>query len=193
MLFLALSVTFLFAYEISRQPLSEFAPNSQRRRVLSFARMSLKVKVKGQRSRSPGTKRHFSALSASECGLCLVKHLHHISFVFFQSNSLFHCSMICRDHQLLTPQTFCCGFVPGCHRGTSWRPLPFLNPRSALLLIHLISFVGDALLELVNTGNLVSIIPFLRDHPADRVIPSVHKEYLTDCVRIRLSSVDLCT
>jgi len=33
-----------------------FAPNSQGRRVWSFAHTSLNVKVKGQRSRSPGTK-----------------------------------------------------------------------------------------------------------------------------------------
>ena len=32
-LFLALSVTFLFAYEISRESLNGFAPNSQERRV----------------------------------------------------------------------------------------------------------------------------------------------------------------
>jgi len=53
-LFLALSVTFLFVHEISR-----FAPNSQGRR----AWMSLNVKVKGQGHQ--GQKRHFSALSAA--------------------------------------------------------------------------------------------------------------------------------
>jgi len=50
-LFLALSVTFLvflFVYEISREPLNGFAPNSQGRRVSSLARTSLNVKVKGQ-------------------------------------------------------------------------------------------------------------------------------------------------
>jgi len=36
---------FLFVYEISREPLSGFAPNSHRRRVSSHARMNLKVKV----------------------------------------------------------------------------------------------------------------------------------------------------
>jgi len=45
MLFLALSVTFLFIYEISREPLNGFVPNSQGRCVWSFAGMSLKVKV----------------------------------------------------------------------------------------------------------------------------------------------------
>ena len=61
-LFLALSACD-FLYEIFREPLNGFAPNSHGRRVLSLARTSLKVKV-GQKSRSPGTKRHFSALSA---------------------------------------------------------------------------------------------------------------------------------
>jgi len=36
--------------------LNGFAPNSQGRRVWSFARTSLNVRVKGQRSKSPGTK-----------------------------------------------------------------------------------------------------------------------------------------
>jgi len=55
-LFLALSVTFcLFVYEISPGRLNGFAPNSQGRRVWSVARTSLNVKVRGQRSRSPGT------------------------------------------------------------------------------------------------------------------------------------------
>jgi len=52
-------------YEISREPLNGFAPNSQGRRVLSIARKSVNVKVKGQRSRSPGTKMAFSSLSAA--------------------------------------------------------------------------------------------------------------------------------
>jgi len=46
---------FLFVYEISREPLNGFAPNSHGRRVWSLAQTSLKVKVKGQWSRSPGT------------------------------------------------------------------------------------------------------------------------------------------
>jgi len=45
----------LFMYEISREPLNGFAPYSHGRHVWSLARTSLKVKVKGQRSRSPGT------------------------------------------------------------------------------------------------------------------------------------------
>ena len=61
-----LSVTFLFVHEISREPLNGFAPNSQGRRVWYLAPMCLNAKVKGQRARSPGTKkRPFSALSAS--------------------------------------------------------------------------------------------------------------------------------
>jgi len=38
---------FLFVYEISREPLNGFAPNSQGRRVWSFARTSFKVKGQG--------------------------------------------------------------------------------------------------------------------------------------------------
>ena len=60
-LFLALSVcSFCHVYEISREPLNGFSPNSHGRRVWSLARTSLKVKVKVQRSRSPGTKTTFS-------------------------------------------------------------------------------------------------------------------------------------
>ena len=48
-LFLAQSLCgVLFVYEISREPLNRFAPNSYRRRVSSLAGTSLKVKVKGQ-------------------------------------------------------------------------------------------------------------------------------------------------
>jgi len=39
-----------------QEPLNGFVPNSNERRVWSFARKSLKVKVKSQRSRSTGTK-----------------------------------------------------------------------------------------------------------------------------------------
>ena len=55
------SATFLFVYEIYREPLEGYASNSQGRRVWSLARKSLNVKVKGQKSRSPGTKTRFSA------------------------------------------------------------------------------------------------------------------------------------
>jgi len=48
-----------------REPLNGFAPNSHGRRVWFLARKSLNVKVKGQRSRSPGTKRPFSVLSSA--------------------------------------------------------------------------------------------------------------------------------
>ena len=69
-LFLAPSVCFFV--EISREPLNEFAPNSHGWRVRSLARTSLKVKVRGQRSRSPGTtKRHFRPFQRAACGLCL--------------------------------------------------------------------------------------------------------------------------
>ena len=75
-LFLTPSMTFLFVYEISWEPLNGFAPNSQGRRVWSLARTSLNVKVKGQRLRSPGTKTDFfRPFQRPVCGLCLVKHL----------------------------------------------------------------------------------------------------------------------
>jgi len=47
-LFLSLSVTFLFVYEISPEPLNGFVPNSQGRLVWSLAWTSLNVKVRGQ-------------------------------------------------------------------------------------------------------------------------------------------------
>ena len=45
-LFLALSVTFLFVHEISRETLHCFAPNSHRTRDWSLAQASLNVKAK---------------------------------------------------------------------------------------------------------------------------------------------------
>jgi len=54
-LFLALSVTFLFVYEISWELLNGFAPNSHGRRDWSLARTSLNVKVKGQGHRGQKT------------------------------------------------------------------------------------------------------------------------------------------
>jgi len=54
---------FLFVYEISREPVNGFVPNSHGRRVRSIARTSLKVKVKCQGHQ--GQKRNFSALSAA--------------------------------------------------------------------------------------------------------------------------------
>jgi len=53
----------LSEYEISREPLNGFAPNSHGRRVWSLARTSLKVKVKGQGHHKQ--RRHFSSLSAT--------------------------------------------------------------------------------------------------------------------------------
>ena len=69
----AVSLCFLFLYEISREPLNGFAPNPQGRRVWSLAQTSLKIKVKDKRSRSPGTKTAFSALSAACVRLMLGK------------------------------------------------------------------------------------------------------------------------
>ena len=57
------SVVFSFVYEIFRESLNRFAPNSHGRRAWSLARTSLKVKVKDQDDQ--GQKRHFSALSAA--------------------------------------------------------------------------------------------------------------------------------
>ena len=58
-LFLGPSVcVFLFVYEISREPLNGFAPNSHGRRVWSLARRSLKVKVKVICQDHQGQKRH---------------------------------------------------------------------------------------------------------------------------------------
>jgi len=79
--FLALSVTLLFMYEISWEPLNRFAPNSHGRHVWSLARTSLNVKVKGQghqtqRSRLPETKKwHFFGPFSRLHAVCLVKHL----------------------------------------------------------------------------------------------------------------------
>ena len=73
-LFLAPSVCgFLFVYEISREPLNGFAPNSHGRRFWQLARASLKVKVKGQDHE--GQKTAFFGPLRPACGLCLVKHL----------------------------------------------------------------------------------------------------------------------
>jgi len=70
------SLFFLFVYEISRELLNGFAPNSYGRRVGSLALTNLKTKVKGQRSRSPDTKNGiFRPFRRPACGLCLVKHL----------------------------------------------------------------------------------------------------------------------
>jgi len=60
---LAPSVSSLFVYGISREPLNGFAPNSHGRRFWSLARTSLKVNVKGHGHH--GQKRHLSALSAA--------------------------------------------------------------------------------------------------------------------------------
>jgi len=52
-------IIIIVIYELPREPLNGFAPNSHRSRIWSLARTRLKVKVKGQRSRSPGTKTAF--------------------------------------------------------------------------------------------------------------------------------------
>jgi len=83
-LFLSPSVCFFPVYETSREPLNGFASNSHGRRVWSLGRTSLKVKVKGQRVRSPGTKYViFWPFRRPACGLCLVKHLWPLVFHSF--------------------------------------------------------------------------------------------------------------
>jgi len=52
-------------HEISRETMNGFTPNSHGRHVWSLARKGGNVKVKGQRSRSPGTKTGILALSAT--------------------------------------------------------------------------------------------------------------------------------
>jgi len=54
-LFLALSVTFLFVHEISPEPLNGFAPNSHG----SLVPHADEFECQGQRSRSPGIKMTF--------------------------------------------------------------------------------------------------------------------------------------
>jgi len=75
-------------YEISREPLDGFMPNSQGRRAWSLAR-SDEFESQGQRSRSKGTKRHFWPFRRPAGGLCLVKHLQ--SLVHFILSCIFNC------------------------------------------------------------------------------------------------------
>jgi len=73
--FLALSVTFLFVYEMSRKQLNGFAPNSQ---GTCFIPSSDEFECQlGQRSKVKVTreKQHFRPFRQPACGLCLVKHL----------------------------------------------------------------------------------------------------------------------
>ena len=51
-----------------QEPLNGFAPNSQGRRVWSFARRNLNAMVKGQRSMSPGTKTRCALTTPPRCG-----------------------------------------------------------------------------------------------------------------------------
>jgi len=74
-LFLALSVTFLFVYEISREPPNGFAPNSQGRRVWFLAWKNLKVKVNVKGQGHHGQNGIFRPFRRPACGLCLVKRL----------------------------------------------------------------------------------------------------------------------
>jgi len=62
-----------------REPLNRFAPNSHGRRVLSLARMSLKVKVKGHQRQ----KTAFSALSAACVRFMFGKNIFSLQFKHF--------------------------------------------------------------------------------------------------------------
>jgi len=55
-----------FVYEISREPLNEFAPNSHGRRARKTCLVPRSDEFEGQRSRSPGTK---AAFFGPFCGL----------------------------------------------------------------------------------------------------------------------------
>jgi len=79
-LFLALSVTFLFVYEISR----EVGEGTAERICAKFTQKTClgpcldEFEGQGQRSKGQGhqgQKRHFSALWQTACGLCFLKHL----------------------------------------------------------------------------------------------------------------------
>jgi len=59
--------------KLSRELLNGSVPTSQIRRIWSLAQTSFNLKVKGQRTRSPGTK--FWPFWRPACRLCMVKHL----------------------------------------------------------------------------------------------------------------------
>ena len=64
----------VFVYEISRGPLNGFAPHSHRRRVLSLAGTSLKVKVSGQGHQTQKND-IFRPFRRPACDLCMVKNI----------------------------------------------------------------------------------------------------------------------
>ena len=74
------SAFFVCVWNISRELLNGFVPNSHGSRVWSLARMSLKVKVTGDKNSI------FRPFRRPACGLCLVKHLHPLVKVYFQRN-----------------------------------------------------------------------------------------------------------
>jgi len=65
----------MFVHEISTELQNGLAPNSHGRRAWSLAQTSVKVNVKGQRLRSPGTKNGIFQPFQCLCAVCLVKHL----------------------------------------------------------------------------------------------------------------------
>jgi len=69
----AVSLFLLFVYEMYREPLNGFVPNSHRRRAWSIARTSLKVKVKGQSHQ--GQNNGIFGPSAACVRFMFVKHL----------------------------------------------------------------------------------------------------------------------
>jgi len=83
---LALSATFLFAYQIPWELLNGFAPNSHGRCVWSFAQTSLNVKFKGQGHQGVGQNSIFRPFWWPACGLCLVKHLRPLVCIILSYN-----------------------------------------------------------------------------------------------------------
>jgi len=67
----AVSLCFLFVYEIFPELLNGFAPNSHGRRVCCLTNLNVKVKCQGHQEQ----KQHFQPFWRPVCGLCLVKHL----------------------------------------------------------------------------------------------------------------------
>jgi len=68
----------VYEIHVSREPMNGFAPNSHGRRAWFLAQVSLKVNVKGQRSKVKVSRDNngiFRPFRRPACGLCLVKHI----------------------------------------------------------------------------------------------------------------------
>jgi len=82
----------LVVYEVSREPLNGFAPNSHRRRVWSLARTSLNVKIKGQGHQ--GQKRHFRPISGTCVRFMFGETSLASSFVLFTLRPILWCTLL---------------------------------------------------------------------------------------------------